>query len=91
MSDLYKEKENQTDAEMIDSHANDHCNHAEMIRQQQSEIERLSGELERQVTIAIFISFLLLFFSLECVFLLLIIVDHYLCHLLLCYFTHSKR
>lgn len=48
MSDLYQEKENQTDAEIIDSHAND-CNYKDMMRQQQFEIEQLNGELERRV------------------------------------------
>lgn len=48
MSDFYKEKENQTDAEFNDSHAND-CDYIDKIHQQQSEIEQLNGELERRV------------------------------------------
>lgn len=81
MSDLYKEKENQTDAEMLDLHADDHCNHAELMCQQQNEIERLNGELERQVNNDF--SFVCFYFY-HCietkkkiyVFLLFIIVDH---------------
>lgn len=49
MSDFYKEKENQTDAELIDSNPND-CNYTEIIRQQQNEIEQLNDKIKQQVT-----------------------------------------